>query len=180
MLSGSCAPSRIPSPAPSVAGSVTSSSGSLRYRRPLISPARLNLKGQKLLLFPSQNEALLTPTSSEEHSHSDSNIFATELSSFPKKNLSERGMHGMLAACCTLGNAFVGRSWLASKSMHHLGHIADENPLGKTQMVMTVRLPKLPYEFTGVEKLCSAKANVLFSLSGDKGILLSLPFPLLG
>jgi len=108
LLSASCAPSRIPSPAPSVAGSVTSSSGSLRYRRPLISPARLNLKGQKLLLFPSQNEALLTPTSSEAHTHSDSNIFTTELPSFPKKNLSERGMHGMLAACCTLGNAFVG------------------------------------------------------------------------
>ncbi|KAM6046654.1 transmembrane protein 201 isoform 1-T1 [Chlamydotis macqueenii] len=98
LLSGSCAPSRIPSPAPSVAGSVTSSSGSLRYRRPLISPARLNLKGQKLLLFPSQNEALLTPASSEEHTPSDSNIFATELSSFPKKNLSEWGMHDMRSA----------------------------------------------------------------------------------
>ncbi|NXD10924.1 TM201 protein, partial [Nothocercus nigrocapillus] len=94
LLSGSCAPSRIPSPAPSVAGSVTSSSGSLRYRRPLISPARLNLKGQKLLLFPSQNEALLTPApSSEEHTHSDSNVGGTELSSFPRKNLSERAMH---------------------------------------------------------------------------------------
>ncbi|XP_015738162.1 transmembrane protein 201 isoform X2 [Coturnix japonica] len=97
LLSASCAPSRIPSPAPSVAGSVTSSSSSLRYRRPLISPARLNLKGQKLLLFPSQNEALLTPTSSEAHTHSDSNIFTTELSSFPKKN-SERGMHDMRSA----------------------------------------------------------------------------------
>ncbi|NWJ02940.1 TM201 protein, partial [Crypturellus undulatus] len=93
LLSGSCAPSRIPSPAPSVAGSVTSSSGSLRYRRPLISPARLNLKGQKLLLFPSQNDALLTPTGSEEHTHSDSNVCGTELSSFPRRNLSERGMH---------------------------------------------------------------------------------------
>ncbi|XP_027738285.1 transmembrane protein 201 isoform X3 [Empidonax traillii] len=98
LLSGSCAPSRIPSPAPSVAGSVTSSAGSLRFRRPLISPARLNLKGQKLLLFPSQNEALLTPTSSEEHTHSDSNIFAPELSSFPRKSLSERGMPDMRSA----------------------------------------------------------------------------------
>ncbi|NWH79903.1 TM201 protein, partial [Piaya cayana] len=97
LLSGSCAPSRIPSPAPSVAGSVTSSSSSLRYRRPLISPARLNLKGQKLLLFPSQNDALLTPTSSEEHTHSDNNIIASELSPFPKNHLSEQGMHGMLA-----------------------------------------------------------------------------------
>ncbi|NXH23221.1 TM201 protein, partial [Bucco capensis] len=92
LLSGSFAPSRMPSPAPSVAGSVASSCGSLRYRRPLISPARLNLQGQKLLLFPSQNEALLTPTSS------DSNILATELSSFPKKNLSEQGMHDMRSA----------------------------------------------------------------------------------
>ncbi|NXY46465.1 TM201 protein, partial [Ceuthmochares aereus] len=98
LLSGSCAPSRIPSPAPSVAGSVTSSSSSLRYRRPLISPARLNLKGQKLMLFPSQNDALLTPTSSEEHTHSDSNIIASELSSFPKNHLSERGMHDMRSA----------------------------------------------------------------------------------
>lgn len=96
LLSGSAVPSRIPSPAPSVAGSVTSSSGSLRFRRPLISPARLNLKGQKLLLFPSQNEALLTPSGSEEHTHSDSNIFAPELPSFPRKNLMERGVPGRL------------------------------------------------------------------------------------
>ncbi|NXI45603.1 TM201 protein, partial [Galbula dea] len=92
LLSGSFAPSRIPSPAPSVAGSVASSSGSLWYRRPLISPARLNLKGQKLLLFPSQNEALLTPTSS------DSNVLATELSSLPKKTLSGQGMHEVRSA----------------------------------------------------------------------------------
>ncbi|NXV82260.1 TM201 protein, partial [Atlantisia rogersi] len=120
LLSGSCAPSRIPSPAPSVAGSVTSSSSSLRYRRPLISPARLNLKGQKLLLFPSQNDALLTPTSSEEHTHSDSNIFATELSSFSRKNLSERGTHGTLAACGAPGNmrsAMEGGSICSDNSM---------------------------------------------------------------
>ncbi|XP_068890759.1 transmembrane protein 201 isoform X1 [Aphelocoma coerulescens] len=98
LLSGSGVPSRIPSPAPSVAGSVTSSSGSLRFRRPLISPARLNLKGQKLLLFPSQNEALLTPSGSEEHTHSDSNIFAPELPSFPRKNLVERGVPDMRSA----------------------------------------------------------------------------------
>lgn len=64
--------------------------------------------------------------------------------------------------------------------MHHLGPVIDGNPLGKTQMVMTVRLPKLPYEFTGLEKLSSAKADVLCSLSGATGILLSLPFPLFG
>ncbi|XP_074874139.1 transmembrane protein 201 [Carettochelys insculpta] len=95
LLSGSCASSPIPSPAPSVAGSVTSSSGSLRYRRPLISPARLNLKGQRLLLFPSQSDALHTPTSLDEPTHSDSNIFVPELSLFPKKNLNERAMHDM-------------------------------------------------------------------------------------
>ncbi|XP_075762357.1 transmembrane protein 201 isoform X3 [Pelodiscus sinensis] len=98
LLSGSCASSPIPSPAPSVAGSVTSSSGSLRYRRPLISPARLNLKGQKLLLFPSQSDALHTPTSLDEPTHADSNVFAAELSPFPKKNLNERAMHDMRAA----------------------------------------------------------------------------------
>ncbi|CAM4653537.1 unnamed protein product [Lepidochelys olivacea] len=95
LLSGSCAPSPIPSPAPSVAGSVTSSSGSLHYRRPLISPARLNLKGQKLLLFPSQSDALHTPTSLDEPPHPDSNVFAAELTLFPKKNLRERGMPDM-------------------------------------------------------------------------------------
>uniref|UniRef100_A0A8D0HVZ0 Uncharacterized protein n=1 Tax=Sphenodon punctatus TaxID=8508 RepID=A0A8D0HVZ0_SPHPU len=89
------ASSPIPSQAPSVAESVTSSSGSLRYRRPLISPARLNLKGQKLLLFPSQSDVLHTPTSLNEHPHADSNIFAAELSPFPKKNLRERGMPDM-------------------------------------------------------------------------------------
>ncbi|XP_039611450.1 transmembrane protein 201 isoform X2 [Polypterus senegalus] len=40
-----------PSPAPSVAGSITSTSSSAIYRRPLISPARFNLKGQRLQLF---------------------------------------------------------------------------------------------------------------------------------
>ncbi|XP_045155058.1 transmembrane protein 201 [Echinops telfairi] len=55
------------SPAPSVAGSMASSSSSLRHRRPLISPARLNLQGQKLLLFPSTpGEAPNTPSSSDE------------------------------------------------------------------------------------------------------------------
>lgn len=47
---------------------MASSSGSLRHRRPLISPARLNLKGQRLLLFSAPGEAPSTPSSSEEHS----------------------------------------------------------------------------------------------------------------
>ncbi|XP_037684513.1 transmembrane protein 201 isoform X2 [Choloepus didactylus] len=69
LLSGGRPSSPFPSPAPSVAGSVASSSGSLRHRRPLISPARLNLKGQKLLLFPSPpTEPPSSPSSSDEHS----------------------------------------------------------------------------------------------------------------
>ncbi|KAL2103531.1 hypothetical protein ACEWY4_000399 [Coilia grayii] len=52
-----------PSPTPSVAGSVTSTSSSARQRRPLISPARLNLGGSKLQLFspPQEPAALATP-----------------------------------------------------------------------------------------------------------------------
>ncbi|XP_041275790.1 transmembrane protein 201 [Onychostruthus taczanowskii] len=96
LLAGSRAPSRLPSPAPSVAGSVTSSSGSLRFRRPLISPARLNLQGQKLLLFPAQSEALLSPSGSEEHP--DSNAFSPELPGFPGKSLAERGAPDMRSA----------------------------------------------------------------------------------
>ncbi|XP_077007503.1 transmembrane protein 201 isoform X2 [Tamandua tetradactyla] len=69
LLSGGRPSSPLPSPAPSVTSSVASSSGSLRHRRPLISPARLNLKGQKLLLFPSPPaEAPSSPSSSDEHS----------------------------------------------------------------------------------------------------------------
>ncbi|CAJ0939353.1 unnamed protein product, partial [Ranitomeya imitator] len=48
LLSGSGAVSPLPSPTPSVAGSAISSCGSLFHRRPIISPARLNLQGQKL------------------------------------------------------------------------------------------------------------------------------------
>ncbi|XP_078094847.1 transmembrane protein 201-like [Mustelus asterias] len=51
LKSGSRPSSPSLSPTPSVAGSVTSSSGSLHHRRPLISPARLNLTGQRLKLF---------------------------------------------------------------------------------------------------------------------------------
>ncbi|XP_028921439.1 transmembrane protein 201 [Ornithorhynchus anatinus] len=92
LLSGSCAPSPLPSPAPSVAGSVASSSGSLRFRRPLISPARLNLKGQKLLLFPSPGEAPLTPSSSDEPAHPDGSMFTVELARSPTKGRPERGL----------------------------------------------------------------------------------------
>lgn len=56
LKSGSRPSSPVPSPAPSVAGSMTSSSGSGRLRRPLISPARLNISGQKLRLFSTDRE----------------------------------------------------------------------------------------------------------------------------
>ncbi|XP_015446863.2 transmembrane protein 201, partial [Pteropus alecto] len=86
LRAGSCPSSPLPSPAPSVAGSVASSSGSLRYRRPLISPARLNLRGQKLLLFPSPpGEAPSTPSSSDEHSPHNSSLFPTEPPQVPQR-----------------------------------------------------------------------------------------------
>ncbi|XP_072306247.1 transmembrane protein 201 [Eucyclogobius newberryi] len=60
-----------PSPTPSVAGSVTSSSGSARFRRPLISPARLNISGQKLRLFSTETESTrgTPPVSPSQLSH---------------------------------------------------------------------------------------------------------------
>ncbi|KAM6173393.1 transmembrane protein 201 isoform 2-T2 [Erethizon dorsatum] len=79
LLSGHYPSSPLPSPAPSVASSVASSYGSLRHRRPLISPARLNLKGQKLLLFPATpGELPSTPSSSEEHSPHKGSLFTLE------------------------------------------------------------------------------------------------------
>nr|XP_056721047.1 transmembrane protein 201 [Euleptes europaea] len=90
-LSGSCVSSPAPSPPPSVAGSVTSSSGSLHYRRPLISPARLNLKGQRLMLFPSQGHA----HHREDHIPSENGVFASDVPAFPKRSLGDRGMHDM-------------------------------------------------------------------------------------
>ncbi|EHH14303.1 hypothetical protein EGK_00204 [Macaca mulatta] len=92
LFSGSRPPSQMsrsgefPVSAPSVAGSVASSSGSLRHRRPLISPARLNLKGQKLLLFPSPpGEAPTTPSSSDEHSPHNGSLFTMEPPKVPRK-----------------------------------------------------------------------------------------------
>lgn len=79
LLSGSHLSPPLPSPAPSVASSVASSYSSLRHRRPLISPARLNLKGQKLLLFPTTpGELPSTPSSSEEHTPHSSSLFTLE------------------------------------------------------------------------------------------------------
>ncbi|XP_031235380.1 transmembrane protein 201 [Mastomys coucha] len=94
LLSSSFPASPLPSPAPSVASSVASSSGSLRHRRPLISPARLNLKGQKLLLFSPPGEAPATPSSSEEHSPPNSNLFA-ESPQLPQRNRTWDTKHTM-------------------------------------------------------------------------------------
>ncbi|XP_057558716.1 transmembrane protein 201 isoform X2 [Hippopotamus amphibius kiboko] len=94
LLSGSCPSSPVPSPAPSVAGSVASSSGSLRHRRPLISPARLNLKGQKLLLFPSPpGEAPNTPSSSDEHAPHNGSLFAVEPPPVPQRQPARDAKH---------------------------------------------------------------------------------------
>ncbi|XP_036598990.1 transmembrane protein 201 [Trichosurus vulpecula] len=95
LLSGSGVPSPLPSPAPSVAESVGSSSGSLRLRRPLISPARLNLKGQKLLLFPSPGETPHTPSSSDEPSPADGSLLSPEFSRFPSKRQPAQGLQTM-------------------------------------------------------------------------------------
>ncbi|XP_060614931.2 transmembrane protein 201 isoform X2 [Anolis sagrei] len=102
LFSGSCFPSPAPSPAPSVAGSVASSSGSLRYRRPLISPARLNLKGQRLMLFTTQNGV----SSGEDFAPSENH----DLPTFPKRNHIEREMHDPRAvleagSLCSEGSA---------------------------------------------------------------------------
>ncbi|XP_056399024.1 transmembrane protein 201 isoform X2 [Hyla sarda] len=76
LLSGSCAASPLPSPTPSVAGSATSSCGSLLHRRPLISPARLNLRGQKLGL--SLNRTPTRPCYDEVY-HPDSSLYSHEI-----------------------------------------------------------------------------------------------------
>ncbi|XP_057640357.1 transmembrane protein 201 isoform X1 [Chionomys nivalis] len=94
LLSGSFPSSPLPSPAPSVASSMASSSGSLRHRRPLISPARLNLKGQKLLLFPAPGEGPSTPSSSEEHSPPNSSLFI-EPPQLPQRNRTRDTKHTM-------------------------------------------------------------------------------------
>ncbi|XP_069774517.1 transmembrane protein 201 isoform X2 [Narcine bancroftii] len=92
LKSGSRPSSPSLSPTPSVAGSVTSSSGSLHLRRPLISPARLNLTGQRLKLFTEHSAVQLspiklaykarpTPNLSEDVNICSSNPDATQLSS---------------------------------------------------------------------------------------------------
>ncbi|KAG9332776.1 hypothetical protein JZ751_014875 [Albula glossodonta] len=87
LKSGSRPSSPGPSPTPSVAGSVTSTSSSARQRRPLISPARLKLSGQKLQLFSSQPEPniLLPPPCPSEHTHFPG-MFIPDTSPFSSHN----------------------------------------------------------------------------------------------
>ncbi|KAG5282257.1 hypothetical protein AALO_G00054010 [Alosa alosa] len=75
LKSGSRPSSPGPSPTPSVAGSVTSTSSSAWQRRPLISPARLNIGGRKLQLFsqPQEPVSLFTPPCTPEPTHFSSN-----------------------------------------------------------------------------------------------------------
>lgn len=82
-----------PSPTPSVAGSVTSSSCSARQRRPLISPARLNISGRKLRLFSAEPEpTLMSPPLSPSHFHVEpasstySGCFSPDTSPFQSQN----------------------------------------------------------------------------------------------
>ncbi|XP_035512599.1 transmembrane protein 201 [Morone saxatilis] len=93
LKSGSRPSSPGPSPTPSVAGSVTSSSGSARQRRPLISPARLNISGRKLRLFSTEPEpTLMSPPASPSHFHVESTssiysgCFSHDISPFQSQN----------------------------------------------------------------------------------------------
>ncbi|XP_030590318.1 transmembrane protein 201 [Archocentrus centrarchus] len=93
LKSGSRPSSPGPSPTPSVAGSVTSSSGSARQRRPLISPARLNIGGQKLRLFSGEPDpTLLFPPMSPSHFLAEpapsvySGCFSPDASPFQSQN----------------------------------------------------------------------------------------------
>ncbi|XP_053173410.1 transmembrane protein 201 [Scomber japonicus] len=69
-----------PSPPPSVSGSASasSSSSSARQRRPLISPARLNISGRKLRLFSTETEAtIMSPPMSPCFHMSSSHVAQT-------------------------------------------------------------------------------------------------------
>ncbi|GAB5574525.1 transmembrane protein 201 isoform X1 [Prionailurus iriomotensis] len=67
--------------------SQVSRSGEVPVPGPLISPARLNLKGQKLLLFPSPpGEGPNTPSSSDEHSPHNGSLFPIELPHVPQRS----------------------------------------------------------------------------------------------
>lgn len=89
LKSGSRPSSPGPSPTPSVAGSVTSTSSSARQRRPLISPARLNISGQKLRLFSSPLEPFSLaspPPFLSEHNPMHSRGFLPDVPHFHLQN----------------------------------------------------------------------------------------------
>ncbi|GAA6107179.1 transmembrane protein 201 [Tachysurus ichikawai] len=89
LKSGSRPSSPAPSPTPSVASSVTSSSSSARQRRPLISPARLNISGQKLQLFssPLESRSLSPPPPClSEPNYFNSRAFMPDVPHFPSNN----------------------------------------------------------------------------------------------
>ncbi|KAG8002748.1 hypothetical protein GBF38_015302, partial [Nibea albiflora] len=90
LKSGSRPSSPCPSPTPSVAGSVTSTSSSARHRRPLISPARLNISGRKLRLFSTEPEpTLMSPPVSPSHFQTFSTYsgcFSRDISPFQSQN----------------------------------------------------------------------------------------------
>ncbi|XP_062871309.1 transmembrane protein 201 [Trichomycterus rosablanca] len=88
LKSGSRPSSPAPSPTPSVAGSVTSSSSSARQRRPLISPARLNISGQKLLFSSPLDTTNFCPPSSclSEPTHFHSRAFSLNVPHFSSHN----------------------------------------------------------------------------------------------
>ncbi|KAJ7306373.1 hypothetical protein JRQ81_009718 [Phrynocephalus forsythii] len=116
-FSGSCLSSPLPSPAPSVAGSVTSSSGSLRYRRPLISPARLNLKGRQLKLFSGQTKHQL----GDEAVPVENDAFASDLHTGGKRNFGDPAGHDRRAvveagSICSDGSIKKGDSSSHSSS----------------------------------------------------------------
>ncbi|XP_053308047.1 transmembrane protein 201 isoform X2 [Spea bombifrons] len=84
LLSGS---SPLPSPTPSVAGSATSSNGSLYHRRPLISPPRFNLQAQRLGISNAEpNGHLARRRSFEETSHPDSTASPADVAYYVAKN----------------------------------------------------------------------------------------------
>lgn len=120
LKSGSHQSSPSPSPTPSVAGSVTSSLGSARQRRPLISPARLNICSLKLQLFSAEREPKRSaPLVSSLYSTVDSSApvysgsFSPDVSPFQSQNdlslsdnsvidkeeISERGSSSGSSAC---------------------------------------------------------------------------------
>ncbi|XP_063799899.1 transmembrane protein 201 [Pseudophryne corroboree] len=93
LLSGSRAASPLPSPTPSVAGSAASSCGSLLHRRPLISPARLNLQGQKLGFSTSQLDRTQNPHCTDDLYPADSSLCPQEFTPFPAKPHNHTKLH---------------------------------------------------------------------------------------